>query len=298
MEPPPPETLLDRLLRLYPTAKRQTLRRMIQAGRVSVNGRRPEGLRQVLAAADVIDVTDRVPVAQSRTTSGRGDARAAAGRRATGLTILYEDEDVLVVNKPAGLLTSTVPREPRPTLLAAVREHVAEREPRARVGLIHRLDRDASGLLVFSKNDAAYRSLKHQFFEHSVERVYWAVVRGRPNPPHGRIETRLVERADGTVRSTRQFGKGEQAVTDYEVARSERGRSLMRVTLQTGRKHQIRVHLRERGNPILGDKVYGSETDREPRLMLTAAVLSFTHPRTGERMRFEGPIPPEFPLNP
>src|ERR1051325_11794745 len=115
------------------------------------------------------------------------------------LHIIYEDGDILVVNKPAGLLTSTVPREKRPTLLKMVREYVAQREPRARVGLIHRLDRDASGLLIFSKNDAAYRSLKTQFFHHEVERVYAVVVRGVPDPRAGRIESDLVERPDGTV---------------------------------------------------------------------------------------------------
>src|SRR5690349_11936946 len=101
------------------------------------------------------------------------------------LRIIHEDRDILVVDKPAGLLTSTVPREKRPTLLKMVREYVAQREPRARVGLIHRLDRDASGLLIFSKNHQAYVSLKQQFFKHKVERIYLAVVHGVPTPPAG-----------------------------------------------------------------------------------------------------------------
>src|SRR5437879_4341471 len=107
------------------------------------------------------------------------------------LVIVYEDVDVLVVNKPAGLLTSTVARERRPTLLKMVREYAAEIEPRARVGLIHRLDRDASGLLVFSKNHQAYQSLKSQLFHHTVDRIYVAAVKGKLHPPVGRIESRL-----------------------------------------------------------------------------------------------------------
>src|SRR6185503_6889650 len=114
------------------------------------------------------------------------------------------------------------------------------------VGLIHRLDRDASGLLVFSKTHDAYLSLKRQFFDHSVERVYTAVVDGVPTPRSGRVQSWLVERADGTVYSTRRPGEGQRAVTDYEVTDRRKGRSLVRVTLHTGRKHQIRVHLSER----------------------------------------------------
>src|SRR4029079_12746335 len=113
------------------------------------------------------------------------------------LKIVFEDQELLVVDKPAGLLTSTVPRERRPTALAIVRRYLGATSPDARVGLIHRLDKDASGLLVFSKSHLAYESLKGQFFKHTVERVYEAVVHGKPAPPAGRVASRLVERADG-----------------------------------------------------------------------------------------------------
>jgi RluA family pseudouridine synthase len=240
-------------------------------------------------------------------------APKAGASRDPRLRIAYEDDDLLVVDKPPGLLTSTVPREKRPTLLAIVRRHVegngaiangrardsgvrkrartrAESEPR--VGLIHRLDRDAAGLLVFSKNHEAYRSLKQQFFDHTVERVYTAVVAGVPTPRAGRIESRLVERADGTVHSTDRPGAGEFAATEYETIEEGRRRSVLRVKLHTGRKHQIRVHLSERGVPILGDAVYGRDNAPEGApLHLAATSLSFTHPRTGERKTFELPRP-------
>ena len=208
--------------------------------------------------------------------------------------IMFEDDDVLVVDKPAGLLTSTVPRERRPTLLAAVRGYVMAQAPRARVGLIHRLDRDASGLLVFSKDDLAYQSLKSQFFHHTVERVYLAVTQGVPNPRQGRIESRLQERADGTVYSTRAASKGERAVTHYEVIESAGKRALVRVRLETGRKHQIRVHLAQRGTPIVGDAMYGKSDDDADRLMLAAVKLEFAHPRSGESMCFEVNPPKGF----
>lgn len=275
-------TLLDWLLIRYPAAKRQTLKRMVLSGRLQVNGRRAAQLNQSLTDQDVVEVLGR-----------DGAQGSAPADRLAGL--IYEDADVLVVNKPAGLLTSTVPRERRPTLLARVREYMERRDPRSRVGLIHRLDQDASGLLIFSKNDRAYRSLKSQFFHHTVKREYRVVVHGMPDPPAGRIETRLIERADGTVHSTRQHGKGDRAVTEYEVIRTGGKLSLVRVLLHTGRKHQIRVHLRERGTPVMGDRLYRPECPAS-RLMLAATRLTVRHPRTGNEMTFIAPLPADFPV--
>jgi 23S rRNA pseudouridine1911/1915/1917 synthase len=196
--------------------------------------------------------------------------------RKASLRIIYEDENLLVVNKPAGLLTSTNEREKRPTLLAMVREHVERQRGRYRVGVIHRLDRDASGLLVFSKNNRAYESLKSQLFHRTMKRAYLAVVPGIPNLPRGRIESRLIELQDGRVVSTRKHAAGERAITDYEVVAQATGKSLLRVTLLTGRKHQIRAHFAEKGHPIIGDKMYGS-TVVSP-LMLCAVELGFADP--------------------
>src|SRR5438105_196125 len=187
--------------------------------------------------------------------------------RGRKLRIIYEDADVLIVDKPAGLLTSTVPRERRPTLLKMVREYVAANDPRARVGLIHRLDRDASGLLVFSKNHQAYESLKSQLFHRTIDRIYLAVVRGKLNPPAGQIESRLVELPNGSVRTSRRPGHGERGITEYKVINTRGEFQLLRVKLLTGRKHQIRAHLSERGARIVGDRVYGPEDDSASRLM-------------------------------
>jgi 23S rRNA pseudouridine1911/1915/1917 synthase len=274
-----PRTLLDWLTDRHPTAKRLTLRRMISDGRVFVNGSRARAASAEIRETDRVDVRDRPR-----------HERPPAPR--TRLPIVFEDADLLVVDKPAGMLTSTVPRERRPTLLALVRAHVASQDPRARVGLIHRLDRDAAGLLVFSKNDLAFRSLKAQFFHHTVERVYVAITEGIPNPRTGRIQSRLEERADGTVYSTRESGKGERAITHYEVIESRAKRALVRVRLETGRKHQIRVHLAQRGTPIVGDEMYGSGNGA--KLMLKAVKLAFTHPRTGKPVEFELEKPSDF----
>jgi 23S rRNA pseudouridine1911/1915/1917 synthase len=274
-----PANLLQWLTRKYPLAKRQTLKRMVEARRIRVNGRPAVKLSQPLAPDDKVEILERI--------------ERTAPAKLHGL--VYEDDDILVVDKPAGLLTSTTARERRPTILARVREYVAQTDAKARVGLIHRLDRDASGLLVFSKNEQAFRSLKEQFFNRTAGREYRAIVHGKPDPTAARIETNLVERADGTVHSTRQTGKGELAVTHCTVLRSEKKLWLLRVVLETGRKHQIRAHLAERGNPIVGDKLYGIN-QRASRLMLAAVRLTITHPRDRRQMTFAIPIPKEFPI--
>jgi 23S rRNA pseudouridine1911/1915/1917 synthase len=261
-----PRTLLDLLRQKYPKAKITTLKRMVEAGRVRVGGGRASRLKQIVddtAGVEVIErSTEKLYGASAHGSTGKFPTKPNGRRPRGDLRIVYEDQDVLVVNKPAGLLTSTGPREKRPTLLAAVRAYLDETAPGAIVGLVHRLDRDASGLLVFSKSDAAYRSLKTQFFHHTVARVYLAVTEGRPTPVAGRIESRLRERADGTVFTVTEAGpgvdKGQVAITEYETVRAG-PRSLLRVKLHTGRKHQIRVHLSERGVPIVGDPVYGKQ---------------------------------------
>lgn len=264
--------ILDWLVSKYPSAKRQTLREMVEQGRVLINGIAARSLKQPFAEGDQLKVRPRAERPKSSIAP---------------LRIIHEDDDILVVFKPAGLLTSTVARERRPTAIAILRAYLADRSPDARAGVIHRLDRDASGLIVFSKNDAAYGSLKRQLFKHTVERVYVAVVHGRPAQSKGRIKSRLVELPDGKVVSTKNPQKGQLAITDYELIESRGDVSVLRVTLRTGRKHQIRAHLSERGLPIVGDKVYGSKQKDADGLKLKAVRLAIDHPRMGKRMAFE-----------
>ena len=224
-------TLFEWLIKKFPTAKRQTLRRMVEEGRVSVNGTRAKGVKITVGESDKIVISkSRQPEAVS----------------IAPLKIIHEDADVLVVFKPPGLLTSTVARERRPTAIALVRNYLADSDPRARPGIVHRLDRDASGLLVFSKNNQAHQSLKKQFFQHTVHREYLAMVHGTVTPPKGRIESFLVELSDGAVRDTHPHGKGQKAITDYEVIQQAAKHAVVRVTLQTGRKHQIRAHFAQK----------------------------------------------------
>src|SRR5436190_11315611 len=175
-------TLLEWLVQKYPTAKKQTLREMVAQGRVTINGKLARTVKEAVGESDRVAV-------------GKKPQRELAS--IGPLQIIHEDEDVLVVNKPPGLLTSTNVRERRATAIEFVRNYLADREPRARTGIVHRLDRDASGLLVFSKNNHAHQSLKKQFFEHTVLREYLAVVHRTVSPPKGKIESKLVELKDG-----------------------------------------------------------------------------------------------------
>jgi 23S rRNA pseudouridine1911/1915/1917 synthase len=272
-------TLLEWLVQKYPNAKRQTLRDMVSQGRVSINGKPARTVKEAVGEADRVAV-------------GKKLERVRAS--IDPLRIVHEDEDVLVVTKPPGLLTSTTVRERRATAIEIVRNYLADHDPRARAGIVHRLDRDAAGLLVFSKNNQAHQSLKRQFFKHTVLREYLAVVHGKVSPPKGRIESTLVELKDGSVRDTFAPGRGQQAVTDYEVVKQGEKLALVRVRLQTGRKHQIRAHFAQRKNPVVGDVMYEGPQPPGTKLLLAAVKLGFDHPRRGERVTFEIPPPVEI----
>lgn len=274
-----PQTVLDWLQSQFPDSSKRTLRQMVEHGRVLVNGAPARRSNLPLEPHDRVEI------------SGRAE-RAAEGL--APLELVHEDDDILVVVKPAGLLTSTTPQESRPTALAIAERHCAWRRGRATAVLVHRLDLDASGLLLFAKNIESRNSLKDQFFEHEVDRRYVAVVLGVPEAASGRIESRLVERADGTMRRAEGPDEGQRAVTHYQVARSERDSAELRVRLETGKKHQIRVHLASIGHPVAGDRLYRGQHPRATRLLLHACELSFEHPGTGKKVRFESPPPPEF----
>lgn len=275
--------LQDWLRQKYPQAKQNTLRQMLRDGRVHVNGKCARRMNQPIQATDRIEVLDRIK-----------DLPLPAAS-IHPLKLIFEDEQLLVVDKPAGLLTSTTTHEKRLTVLAILDRYLRSTDPNARLGLIHRLDRDASGLLVFSKTPEAFNSLKKQFYKHSVRREYVAVTRGVPTPAAGRIESFLVELPDGAVRSSKRPRKGQRAITDYATLARAGGQAAVRVTLDTGRKHQIRAQLNERGIPIVGDRMYRPD-DSTPRLMLAAVILGFEHPANGEKLWFEIEIPKQLPM--
>ncbi len=214
--------------------------------------------------------------------------------------ILFEDEHLIVVDKPVRLLTVAARAEARPSLWSALRKVLHARRPPEDVHLVHRLDEAASGLLVFAKTERVKAALKSLFRTHEIDRHYAVIVEGRPAPPEGEFRSRIVERNDPRhrVRSLRGRGAGpagsrtREAVTRYRVLRTTGGLSAVEVRLETGRKHQIRVHFSQAGHPVLGDVLYGGRGAE--RLFLHAWVLGFVHPLTGKPVRVVSPPGREF----
>jgi len=347
------QTLSEYLATTLPGSSPRSRQRLIKFGRVTINGRPAASIDEPLSAGDTVEIHPPTPPADAPRADAPAAApdrpaprprradqdrparpdrpRAARGRREqaprrsrlpAGVRILHEDDDLIVVEKPAGLLTASPTPVHDRTLLDILKDHVRSsrtpprrtgRGPRPagpRLGVIHRLDRDASGLLVFSKSDRAYESLKEQFRSKRVHRLYLALTEGHvgPRDATGTVQSFLKELPGGKVVSIptdeyRGAGRGDAdaaklAVTHYRVlgAGSLGGNpyTLLQVRLETGRKNQIRVHLADRGHPIAGDRRYGARTDPGRRLCLHAAELGFTHPATGQSLRFSSPAPENF----
>lgn len=223
------------------------------------------------------------------------------------LNIVYEDKDLIVINKPAGLTVHPAPGNFTGTLVQALIHHCAGSlsgiNGDIRPGIVHRLDKDTSGLLVAAKHDAAHRGLARQFAAHDIHRVYMALVRGVPVPHSGKIEGNIGRHPTLRVPRAVVAEGGKPAVTHYHTLETYgKAASLVRLQLETGRTHQIRVHMSHRGHPVLGDSLYGGrgplagglEPPYPPRQLLHAAELGFEHPRTGKKLSWEAPIPPEM----
>jgi 23S rRNA pseudouridine1911/1915/1917 synthase len=221
----------------------------------------------------------------------RRPRRGRKGPAWSRLSVAYEDGDLIVVDKPAGLLTVATEREKDRTLYALVREYLMRRRPPERLYIVHRLDREASGLLVFAKSEVAKQALQGQFEEHAAGRTYLAVTENRMAQDRYTFQSYLAESAAFRCYSTEDPSKGKWAVTHVKVLRRSRIHTLVEVSLETGRKHQIRVHLAGAGYPLVGDMVYGSGVSPIRRLALHAFRLAFRHPTTGQAVEFESQLP-------
>lgn len=273
---------------------------------------------QALIAAGAVSC-DGAPVSQGAAAARSGLYRvvvpppepAEPEPEALPLAVLYEDADLIVIDKPAGMPVHPSPGHARGTLVNALLHHCAGQLSGiggvARPGIVHRLDKDTSGVMVAAKSDAAHAGLSALFARHDIARSYLALTRGAPDPRAGRIETRLGRSTADRKKMAVLRNGGREAITDYATLRTfgPDARPLaaeVRCTLHTGRTHQIRVHMTHRGAPLLGDPVYGaggvSPAVREAVAAagltgqaLHAAVLGFVHPVTGEALRFESAPP-------
>ena len=211
----------------------------------------------------------------------------------TRLTVLYEDGDVLIVDKPAGLLTVPTEAREKDTLWSRALHYLQHRYGgRPHAGIVHRLDKDTSGALVFARNRAAHHALQDRFRTHAIDREYVALVEGAPKDS-GTFDADLV-REGGLRRTVARAGQeGRRAVTRYRTVERFPDAALVSVRPETGRTHQIRVHFSAAGHPVLGDRVYGN-AKLAPRQMLHARRLGFPHPVTGDVVSAESPVPEDF----
>jgi 23S rRNA pseudouridine1911/1915/1917 synthase len=270
----------ERLQALHPGASRRRLKQWLAASRVRVNG-------TVVRRGDVtVGVDDRVELTAPP---------PPACPQPLGL--VHEDADILVVTKPPGLLTIATERERTRTAYRLLRDWVVARRSAARLFIVHRLDRETSGLIVFAKSVAAKRSLQAQFAARAVERVYVALVEGAVRQTQGTFTSRLTADRALRVRATGDRRAGREAITRYRVLELRRDATLLELRLVTGRRGQIRAQLAAAGHPVAGDNEYGSRTNPLGRVALHATRLGFVHPRGG-RVSFESPLPEAFRRRP
>ena len=282
---------LDSALAAVVGITRSQARRWIDADRVRVNDRSGRASQSV-RVGDALDVTPP------------DLAKSALEPEAIALDVLYEDEDLIVIDKPAGMVVHPAPGHSSGTLVHALLHHcdnLAGIGGVERPGIVHRLDRGTSGVLVAAKCDEAHRDLAEQFHEHTIDRVYRAVVRGVPSADEGCVDCAIGRHPKDRKRMSVQGTAPREAQTVWRVTRRfpTSQRAALEVFPETGRTHQIRVHLASIGLPIVGDTVYGRSPNREADLgrpALHAAGLGFVHPRSRESMRFEAPLPADLTL--
>ncbi|WP_315372392.1 RluA family pseudouridine synthase [Paenibacillus xylanexedens] len=219
---------------------------------------------------------------------------AVAAPSLTGINILHEDDDIIVIRKEAGLLSIAADKTDDLTAYRQLTEHVRRTNPLNRIFVVHRLDRDTSGVMMFAKSEEVQQKLQNNWKENVQDRVYVALVEGSVAKEEGTISSWLKETKTLKMYSSSRPNDGQHAITHYKRLKSNREFSLLEVRLETGRKNQIRVHMEDLGHPIAGDRKYGARTRDLGRLGLHARILSFIHPTTDELMSFETDIPKPF----
>jgi len=288
---------LDKALAEASGLSRERVKALMGEGRVTLGGK---VVAQASAKSPGGDFAIDVPAP--------ADAKAAPEE--IPLVVVYEDADLIVIDKPAGMVVHPAAGNPAGTLVNALLHHCKGQLSGiggvARPGIVHRIDKDTSGLLVVAKSDAAHEGLASQFADHSIERAYLAVCNGHPRPAEGTISER-VGRSDSNRKKMavlpKDSSRGKRAVTRYRVLRKMDGCALVECRLETGRTHQVRVHLASIGHALLGDPLYGrANAQVRPvlqrlgfkRQALHAAVLGFVHPVTSDRLRFTSDLPPDM----
>lgn len=269
---PNDSSLLDLLILMAPTSSKTTLRSWLKDSRITVDGEVVKTSSTLIRKGQKISVHSKPHLVAHK------------------LRIIYEDDDLVAVDKPEGMLSVATAFEKAETAHALLK---VKYHPR-KVFVVHRLDQDTSGVMLFALSEKAYIGLKEIFEKHHIERKYCAIVEGKVSPEQGQWESFLFEDPNYFVRSTNDPEKGRLAITHFHVVNSSPRYSRLELTLETGRKNQIRVHCADAGHPTVGDKKYGGSTDPLRRVCLHAFLLALKHPVTGKPLRFISPIPESF----
>jgi len=271
--------LLEFLLAKLAPQGRNSVKSMLAHGQIAVDDRIEKQYNHPLHPGQTVTVSK---------------TRASASAPLVGLRILYEDDAVIVVHKDAGLLSIATAQETELTAYRQLNAHVRQADPQARIFVLHRLDRETSGVMMFAKSEQVQKKMQDNWKDVVTERKYVALVEGLVKKTNGTISSWLKETSTLKMYSSPVANDGQHAVTHYKVLRASRNYSLVELELETGRKNQIRVHMQDIGHPVAGDKKYGAKTKPFSRLGLHARVLAFEHPTTGKPMRFETDIPKPF----
>lgn len=274
-----PVKLMEHLSASMPDRKRTFIKQLLSHNQVAVNGR-PESQFDL-----ELQPTDSVKVNFTH------EFKVFNNRR---LKIVYEDDDIIVVEKGYGLLSMGNDKKPDNTAYSILRDYVKWTNPLNKIFIVHRLDRDTSGLMMFAKSMEAKEKMQHNWNNMVLNRVYVAVVEGEPAEKEGTVKSYLVENSRYEVYSTDDPKKGQLAVTRYRTIQTNGIYSLLELELDTGRKNQIRVHMHDLGHPISGDTKYGAEKSPLHRLALHAKTLRFIHPITRQIMDFSSRVPGGF----
>lgn len=269
--------LLPFLFDLLKDQSRSSVKALLSHGQISVNGKVTNQFDTLLQANDVVGISyERGKIAFNHPL----------------LTIVWEDENLIVVNKREGLLSVANAKVKERTAYHLLSDYLKKEDPRNKIFILHRLDRETSGLMMFARNRGVQEKMQSDWNNMITDRSYVAVVEGRPEKDSDLLVSNLVENAGMQVYVVAEGGK--EAVTRYKMLRSNDRYSLLELTLETGRKNQIRAQLQEIGHPIAGDPKYGATTNPGGRLMLHARKLHFIHPVSGEIMRFDTQVPATF----
>ncbi|MGM0524119.1 MAG: RluA family pseudouridine synthase [Bacillota bacterium] len=271
-------TLMDFLLEQFDYS-RSKIKGFLQRGQVYVDGQSISQFNHPLTVGQVVAISkEQIKEAKLK-----------------GLTILYEDDDCLVVNKASGLLTIQTNKQLKElTAHRQLSEYLQQKDPRARIFIVHRLDRDTSGVLVFAKNERAKQILQSNWKERVKERRYVALVEGVVKKDEARLENYLGESKTYRMYTTKNKSEGIYAALHYQVKQRGKNTTVLHVQLDTGRKNQIRVQLSAAGHPVVGDKKYGAKTNPIKRLGLHAETITFQHPTTEKVLSFSAPVPKSF----